>query len=597
MKAKKVIAIVATLAVVGASVPGGIYAYNVYQKDRIVAEVVTVSDISSGYWGDTESSYGMLTNDSAQEIYLDDNKTVEEVYVKMGDEIQIGDALLKYDTREAEIEIRRKTLELDTIKNDISIAQHELNELRSKTPSKDSTATNTDYLESRIDAIEREMDSLLERPQNDPRDNRIHNYVTSGTVPFNASVAAGTEKDPYIIPCNKNAFVLGSFFQKLGSTWKGKYVQFVVVKKDQYGRMVTTEKTVADDGDPGIEKPDRPSGEDEISPSSGTAVTTIKGASTKKVTVPVADSSTSPNTVTYSESNRPSVSSADEMWYIFSGVQIGAELKKLQAELERLEGSDSDQKETYTAEELRQAILEKEDEIKKADLKRRQEELKLQSLQSAAANGVVYATVEGHVKSIADLSEADEEKRENRTFMVVTSDDGLYVKGTISELSLDAVQPGTVVTGNSWESGTTFSATVTEISPYPTANNSWGEGNPNVSYYEYTAYIADSSALTNGEYVDLTIGGESEDEDEEENSDKIYIEKAYVRKEDGKSYCMIAGEDGRLKKQFVVTGKTIYGTMVEIKAGLLQTDRIAFPYGKTAVEGALVKDGSDDILE
>ncbi len=596
MKAKKVIAIVATLAVVGASVPGGIYAYNVYQKDRIVAEVVTVSDISSGYWGDTESSYGMLTNDSAQEIYLDDNKTVEEVYVKMGDEIQIGDALLKYDTREAEIEIRRKTLELDTIKNDISIAQHELNELRSKTPSKDSTATNTDYLESRIDAIEREMDSLLERPQNDPRDNRIHNYVTSGTVPFNASVAAGTEKDPYIIPCNKNAFVLGSFFQKLGSTWKGKYVQFVVVKKDQYGRMVTTEKTVADDGDPGIEKPDRPSGEDEISPSSGTAVTTIKGASTKKVTVPVADSSTSPNTVTYSESNRPSVSSADEMWYIFSGVQIGAELKKLQAELERLEGSDSDQKETYTAEELRQAILEKEDEIKKADLKRRQEELKLQSLQSAAANGVVYATVEGHVKSIADLSEADEEKRENRAFMVVTSDDGLYVKGTISELSLDSVQPGTVVTGNSWESGTTFSATVTEISPYPTANNSWGEGNPNVSYYEYTAYIADSSALTNGEYVDLTIGGESEDE-EEENSDKIYIEKAYVRKEDGKSYCMIAGEDGRLKKQFVVTGKTIYGTMVEIKAGLLQTDRIAFPYGKTAVEGALVKDGSDDILE
>lgn len=172
MKAKKVIAIVATLAVVGASVPGGIYAYNVYQKDRIVAEVVTVSDISSGYWGDTESSYGMLTNDSAQEIYLDDNKTVEEVYVKMGDEIQIGDALLKYDTREAEIEIRRKTLELDTIKNDISIAQHELNELRSKTPSKDSTATNTDYLESRIDAIEREMDSLLERPQNDPRDRK-----------------------------------------------------------------------------------------------------------------------------------------------------------------------------------------------------------------------------------------------------------------------------------------------------------------------------------------------------------------------------------------------------------------------------------------
>ncbi len=39
----------------------------------------------------------------------------------------------------------------------------------------------------------------------------------------------------------------------------------------------------------------------------------------------------------------------------------------------------------------------------------------------------------------------------------------------------------------------TFDATITEISDYPVSGNSWGEGNPNVSYYEYTAYIEDSS--------------------------------------------------------------------------------------------------------
>ena len=51
---------------------------------------------------------------------------------------------------------------------------------------------------------------------------------------------------------------------------------------------------------------------------------------------------------------------------------------------------------------------------------------------------------------------------------------------------------------------------------------------------------------------------------------------------------MIADENDRLKKQYVVTGKTIYGSAVEIKSGLSESDRIAFPYGKNAVEGANV---------
>ena len=60
-----------------------------------------------------------------------------------------------------------------------------------------------------------------------------------------------------------------------------------------------------------------------------------------------------------------------------------------------------------------------------------------------------------------------------------------------------------------------------------------------------------------------------------------------MREEDGKSYCMIADENGRLKKQYVVTGRTVYGSAVEIKSGLTEEDMIAFPYGKDVVEGAL----------
>ena len=74
--------------------------------------------------------------------------------------------------------------------------------------------------------------------------------------------------------------------------------------------------------------------------------------------------------------------------------------------------------------------------------------------------------------------------------------------------------------------------------------NMWGD-EINVSYYEYTAYIEDSSALRNGEAVDLSISTNQSD------GGGIFIEKAYVRSEDGKSYCMIADENNRLKKQYV----------------------------------------------
>ena len=163
------------------------------------------------------------------------------------------------------------------------------------------------------------------------------------------------------------------------------------------------------------------------------------------------------------------------------------------------------------------------------------------------------------------------------------------MSGTISELLLDEVKPGTVVTANSWESGMTFEATVTSVSDYPVSGNSWGEGNPNVSYYQYTAYMEDSSALKNGEYVDLAI------QTNQSETGGIYLDKAYVRQEDGKSYVMMADENNQLKKQYVVTGKTVYGTAIEIKSGLTEDDKIAFPYGKTAVEGAAVTE--DESIE
>lgn len=73
-----------------------------------------------------------MTNDSSQEVYLDDSNKVQEVYVSKGDTVKEGDPLIQYDTSEAEIDIQRKNLEISTTENSLAKAQHSLESLKTQ---------------------------------------------------------------------------------------------------------------------------------------------------------------------------------------------------------------------------------------------------------------------------------------------------------------------------------------------------------------------------------------------------------------------------------------------------------------------------------
>lgn len=373
-----IIVVVILLGIVG----GVVWGYKAYQSNTREVTVQPVSYVNWGYWGDTETSYGMVTNDSTQEVYLADAKTIKEIYVKQGDSVKVGDPLIAYDTVELNLNIERKKL-------DVSNAEIQLAKLQ------------------------------------------------------------------YDFSCAKNTPVI-------------------------------------------------------------------------------------------SEDDEDGVGYTFEVW------------------VERVNTLDY--------------------QVKAQEIQVRKKKLELESMQKSASDGIVYAEVAGEVKSLGDPKNPP---KDGKPFMVVSGDEGLYVSGSISELSLGDVTVGTVVTANSWESGMSFEATIIEISEYPVSGSSWGEGNPNVSYYECTAYIEDSTGLRNGEYVDLMISTGSG------SQGGIFLEKAYVREENGKPYCMIADENGRLKKQYVVTGRTVYGSAIEIKSGLTEEDLIAFPYGKDVVEGALTTQESN----
>ena len=180
---------------------------------------------------------------------------------------------------------------------------------------------------------------------------------------------------------------------------------------------------------------------------------------------PVTDDTVSPNTVELNGSDFPADYDESRMWYLFSGKEyIPTSLADEYMQAYEDFMADWEVPKGYTSEELYQEAADIEEKLKTLDIQRRQEQLALESMEKSATDGVVYAEVDGVVKTVGD---PDEKPEQGQAFLVVTGDDGLYVKGTISELLLDDVPVGTVVSANSWESGMTFDATITEISDYP----------------------------------------------------------------------------------------------------------------------------------
>lgn len=162
----------------------------------------------------------------------------------------------------------------------------------------------------------------------------------------------------------------------------------------------------------------------------------------------------------------------------------------------------------------------------------------------------------------------------------VSGGGGFYITGSVSELEKDNLQIGQEVTVNDWRSGGMYTGTVESIGDFPNSGDGWnGIGNPTATYYPFTAFVDGEANLQSGNYVSIQYSTSG-------STSGIYLEKAFIRTEKGESYVLVQGEDDRLEKRIVTTGKSLWGSYLEILSGVTVDDKIAFPYGKDIKEGA-----------
>ena len=228
------------------------------------------------------------------------------------------------------------------------------------------------------------------------------------------------------------------------------------------------------------------------------------------------------------------------------------------------------------------AIKYQKSKIASLKLDLQESDIKISQLEKKANKKLISSKLDGTVASVGDIGSG--ETTDGKALIKIKSSDGFYVIGSVSELMLDDFVEGTKLNCTSYTSGT-FEAEVVDVSEYPVSGNSYyGNSNPNVSYYAFTAVVTDKTLqLEDQDWVTINYEATTS-----ENS--MVIQKAFVRSDSSKSY-VYKDDNGVLKKQEISVGATVdSGYSVIVKGGLSEDDLIAFPYGKDIKEGAKTKE-------
>lgn len=549
-------------------------------------DVNSVSTLNTGYWDNPSTSTGFVSNSDTQSVLYDASKTITQVFVQEGQQVNAGDPLLSYDLTALQSAVDTSQLDVEKAQNAITLAEHELKKLLNTTPipdvveepeiqdhtpaplpgvpakdgngfypyvlslsqaEKNFTAYKIYYASTTSEAPEKgphEEASLWKEERETKESNNTcwywieYTYTDGSTNAYDPKDVVEYYSDKQQIP-NKEIFLAGTkqnpYVFKLSENQGFVYGKLFLdnANLNQYLRF----DVYTNDGE--------------------------------------IDSSWLVRCDKFT--TKQSMNEGD-MYSVISHT------KEEQKYVEVEQKPSQDISSGYTEIELAKAIRDKKQELKTLDLDLRKAKLSLSENKALLNDGIVRAKRSGIVRNIKDLSNPIQD---GSAFLEVATGQGTYIKGSISELMLNQIKVGDTISAYCWTSGETFDAKIQSIDTVPSSNSNYnGSGNPNVSYYGFEAYAKDASKIQAGEYLELTFNLSSD------TTSSIWLSKAYVKQE-GNKYYVLKDVHGKLKKQYVTVGKIVWGDTMEIKDGLSDTDYIAFAYSKNAKEGVKTQKSSE----
>ena len=560
-KLKKGIIIAACAVGVCGAVWGGLtIARNAQRSD---VKVYSVNDFCmTDYWGDTSSTSGMVTTDKIQKVFLSSSQTVNKVWVAEGDSVRKGDKLISYDSTLTQASVEQAKIDYDRQDESLTTAKNELEYLKK--------AKNKETLKQELDKLTAELDALKKKYDEDPD----HPY--NGDAP----VTEGAIKDYKKTMTVKGADGSDQTVNVLYYSW----LSTSRLNDSKVTEILTNLATLRADKDhPSVDTyvvlvqryEDKVGGY--VDNTVGLVITETYTAGDDTAVPAVPES----RSVSFSvRSDLPEFEDTERKY-------DDAAIKKLQ---QKINLANMYLENSMEQKDLAKAIVDKAQEVKEKEVNLRLAKLSLDKKTKELGDGNVYAEFDGTVKAVRN---ADEAYNNSEAVIELSGGGGYYVTGTLSEMELGSVKVGDTVSISSWMTGAACEGTIVSIDDYPTTSgNSWGDGNRNVSYYPFKAFVEEDAALQANDYVDIQY----QKAGTQEQGNSLYLQSWFIRTDNGKSYVMARNEDGRLEQRWVQTGRDLWGSYTQIRGGLTTDDYVAFPYGRDVVEGARTVEAAADEL-
>ena len=158
---KRVIIGVVITAVAGTGAAAGLLQLRKNSQKEVM--VTSVSNLVSDYYMPTTSVDGTVTTSVAQNVSVDSDMIIDQVYVAEGDSVKKGDPLISFDTTLVEMELNIARLKHKKLEQDLNRAVNRLNSLKNGGPILEEdgggSADNLDEMDLPDDS-ETEMSSL-----------------------------------------------------------------------------------------------------------------------------------------------------------------------------------------------------------------------------------------------------------------------------------------------------------------------------------------------------------------------------------------------------------------------------------------------------
>lgn len=601
------------------------------------------------FWGDTQESYGPVTTDRIQTVFLTDTQTVTQVNVKEGDQVKKGDILLSFDTTLSDLQLERKRLEVEKEKLQLEADKTELRKIGSMKPMTPMEDIDFDFPEPDMGTELLEPYDAYIVPGYDGKSMggaficRLRTDTTIDSTLLEAlrrqvwgkiGICEHDVWEETCDICNPPPCIHGNVLEEcpictLEVCPHGNAADVCPLCPCYHGNprgscrlcalTICPHGHVWDDCEicnPPETEPNE-TWPDETLPDVTTPVPPPETEPAPPSPDPAGVSFTSEDDYEIrflSNEDQPAGNPVKSFYVIFKmtqgnmdlsantfwqGVYVQGQGTNFSLTLftptiedytlpedtgeTELPGPSIDFGSGYTAAEISKMYKEQERKVKEQELKAKMAEAEYKIMQRELNDGNIYAEFDGQVVSL--ISE-EESRQQEQPMVKVSGGGGFYITGSVSELEKANLRIGQEVTVNDWRNGGVYTGTVQSIGDSPSSMDSWnGMGNPNATYYPFTAFVGEEANLQSGNYVSVQYSTSG-------STNGVYLQKAFIRTEKGTSYVYVRGADERLEKRIVTTGKSLWGSYLEILDGVSAEDLIAFPYGKEVKEGAKTAEGN-----